>query len=46
MSNPVLKARVVKDGRFVEVYKLESGGFCNFKGCTERFAKEELEFIK
>lgn len=42
MSRPLYKATVKVDGRKIQVYKLESGGYCNFDGCAETFKTEEI----
>lgn len=57
MTNKILKAKVKKDGRVIEVYKLRDGRYNIFLGDkisldkitksehTETFSADELEFI-
>jgi len=51
MSQETKKAKVKEDNRLIEVYKLKEGyptelhKWCNFKGCTETFTDNELEFL-
>ena len=43
-KNPLVKAKVKKTGIIVEVYKLDSGGWCDFSDCTTTYTKEKLDF--
>lgn len=57
MSNPILKAKVKKDGREIQVYKLTDGRYNRFLGDSiseekvvkkeheETFNADQLEFI-
>lgn len=42
MSRPIYNATVKATGQKVQVYKLDSGGYCNFSDCTTTYKKEEL----
>ncbi len=46
MKNPVLKAKLRSNGRIVEVYRLQSGGWCDFSDCTTKYHESQLEFIR
>jgi len=46
MSNELLEATIIKTGAKIQVYRLKSGGFCNYADCNTRYKKEELRFTK
>lgn len=45
MENKLKKAKVKSTGNIVEVYKLNSGLWCNYADCTTTYKSEDLDFL-
>jgi len=43
MSNPTITAVRLSDGARVEVYRLQSGGYCLYSDCNTKYTKDELK---
>lgn len=44
-NNPLLKAKIKATGKQITVYKLLSGGYCDYADCATTYRADQLEFL-
>lgn len=45
MSNESRKARLLSTGAIISVYKLKSGGWCNWDNCKTVYSENEIQLL-
>lgn len=46
MKTNLRKAKVIKTGEIITVYKLKRGTWCNYKDCKTEYQEKELQFLE